>query len=214
MWARRRSQFFVLQHVRYRDPVQPHRMPGRDIIQRLVALLDQWRRCSDGLESFQSRLTITTDTHVFLCLLWNWISQTHAKMAHISAWKTSQCNNVYANALEYYVLPTLLILFLLYAFITFHTSVGNVSPVVTWDYRLRISWLRINSLQQDVQRQEESRICKQNWNCKCSWLVLHLERTNTSPKYSAKMNELGYQITAVMMVLTAATTSSMVQRSC
>jgi len=38
----------------------------RDTIQSLLALLDQWRRCSDSLESFQSRLTIRADTHVFL----------------------------------------------------------------------------------------------------------------------------------------------------
>jgi len=42
----------------------------------------------------------------------------------------------------------------------------------------------------------------------------YLERTNTSPRYSAKMNELGYQITVVVVMVTAATTSSMVQRSC
>ena len=48
-----------------RDPVQPHRMPGRDIIQRLLVLLDKWRRF-DGLESFQNRLTVTADTHVLL----------------------------------------------------------------------------------------------------------------------------------------------------
>jgi hypothetical protein len=48
-----------------RDPVQPHCMPGRDIVQYLLALLDQWRR-SDGLKSFQSCPTIRTDTYVFL----------------------------------------------------------------------------------------------------------------------------------------------------
>jgi len=41
-------------------------MLGRDIIQRLLALLDQWRRCSEDLEGFQSRLTISADTHVLL----------------------------------------------------------------------------------------------------------------------------------------------------
>jgi len=47
----------------------------------------------------------------------------------------------------------------------------------------------------------------------------NLEKTNTSPRYSEKMNELGYQITVVMMMMmmmmmvTAATTSSMEQRS-
>ena len=48
------------------DPVQPHRMPSRDTVQCLLALLDQWSRCSDGLKSFQSRLTIRADTRVFL----------------------------------------------------------------------------------------------------------------------------------------------------
>ena len=41
-------------------------MPGRDVIQRLWALLDQQRRCSDGLKSFQDRLTIRAGTHVYL----------------------------------------------------------------------------------------------------------------------------------------------------
>jgi len=51
--------------------------------------------------------------------------------------------------------------------------------------------------------------------------VTNLERTKTSPTYSAKMNELGYQITVttmmmmvMMMMVTAAKTSSMEQRSC
>ena len=49
-----------------RDPEQPHRMQGRDIVQHLLALSDQWTHCSDGLESFQSCPTIRADTHVFL----------------------------------------------------------------------------------------------------------------------------------------------------
>ena len=48
------------------DPKKSHHMPSRDVIQHLLALLDQRRHCSDGLKSFQSRLTIRTDTHVFL----------------------------------------------------------------------------------------------------------------------------------------------------
>jgi hypothetical protein len=40
-------------------------MLGRDIVQCLLALLDQWR-CSDGLKSFQSHVTVRADTHVFL----------------------------------------------------------------------------------------------------------------------------------------------------
>jgi hypothetical protein len=66
-----------------RNLIQLHHMPGRDIIQRL---LDPWRR-SDGLESFQSRLTIRADMY-FSGLLWNWMSWTHPKIAYISAWKT------------------------------------------------------------------------------------------------------------------------------
>jgi len=48
-----------------RDPVQLHHMPGRDTVQCLSALLDQWRH-SDGLKSLQSHLTIRADTQVFL----------------------------------------------------------------------------------------------------------------------------------------------------
>jgi len=43
----------------------PTHIPGRDIIQCPLALLDQWRR-SDGLESFQSCFTIRADNRVFL----------------------------------------------------------------------------------------------------------------------------------------------------
>jgi len=50
----------------FRDPIQPHRMLGRDIVQSVLALLDQYRRCSDGLKGFQNRLTIRADTYVFL----------------------------------------------------------------------------------------------------------------------------------------------------
>ena len=49
-----------------RDPVLPHRIPGTDVVQGLLALLDQRRRCSDGLESFQGRLTIKADINVLL----------------------------------------------------------------------------------------------------------------------------------------------------
>jgi len=48
-----------------RDPIQPNSMLDRDI-QRLLALLDQWRFCSDGLKSFQSR-----KTWCYLNILWN-----------------------------------------------------------------------------------------------------------------------------------------------
>jgi hypothetical protein len=39
-----------------RDPVEPHSMSGRDIIQPLLALSYQGRRCFDSLNRFQSRL--------------------------------------------------------------------------------------------------------------------------------------------------------------
>ena len=48
------------------DPKEPHYMPGRDIVQRLLALLNQNRRCSNGPEFFQRRLTIRANTQVFL----------------------------------------------------------------------------------------------------------------------------------------------------
>jgi hypothetical protein len=41
-------------------------MPGRDIIQRLLALTYQRRRCLGSLKRFQSRLAIRADTEVFL----------------------------------------------------------------------------------------------------------------------------------------------------
>ena len=49
-----------------RDPVQPRSMPGRDIIERLLALLYQIRRCCGSLKCIQSRLASslrTTDNH-------------------------------------------------------------------------------------------------------------------------------------------------------
>jgi hypothetical protein len=49
-----------------RDPIYSHRMQGRDIVQRLLALLDQRRLCSNGLKSFQGRLTIRANTNAFL----------------------------------------------------------------------------------------------------------------------------------------------------
>ena len=39
-----------------RDPVQPHAVPTRNIIQCLLALLYQWRRCFGSLKCFQSHL--------------------------------------------------------------------------------------------------------------------------------------------------------------
>ena len=48
-----------------RDPIKSQRTPGRDIVQRRLALLDQRRR-SNSLKSFQGRLNIRANTNVFL----------------------------------------------------------------------------------------------------------------------------------------------------
>jgi len=47
-------------------PVQPHSVPGRDIIQHLLALSYQRRHCFGSLKCFQSRLTIRANTNIFL----------------------------------------------------------------------------------------------------------------------------------------------------
>jgi hypothetical protein len=49
-----------------RDPKKPHHMPGRDVIQCLLALMDQRRRRSDVLKRVQCRLTVRAHTDVFL----------------------------------------------------------------------------------------------------------------------------------------------------
>ena len=48
------------------DPNQSHRVPGGNVIQRLLALLYNWARCFISLNGFQSRLTVGADTEVFL----------------------------------------------------------------------------------------------------------------------------------------------------
>jgi len=47
-------------------PKKALRMPDRDIIQRLLALVNQRSRCSNGLKGFQGRYTVGADTRVFL----------------------------------------------------------------------------------------------------------------------------------------------------
>jgi hypothetical protein len=49
-----------------RDPVEPHNILGRDIIQHLLALLNQQRCCSSGLKWFQCSLTVGACTYMFL----------------------------------------------------------------------------------------------------------------------------------------------------
>jgi hypothetical protein len=48
------------------DPKQSHKMPGGNVIQRLLALLYHWARCFISLNGFQSRLTVGANTKVFL----------------------------------------------------------------------------------------------------------------------------------------------------
>jgi hypothetical protein len=48
------------------DPIKPHHMLGRDIVQRLLALINQRRCHSDGLKRFQCHLTVRAYTDVFL----------------------------------------------------------------------------------------------------------------------------------------------------
>jgi len=69
------GDFIFLYSNMSRNPEQPHCMSGRNIIQRLLALMDRWRRCSDGLKSFQTRQTIRADIHIFLrSVLRKWIT--------------------------------------------------------------------------------------------------------------------------------------------
>jgi hypothetical protein len=49
-----------------RDPVQPHSVPGRDVVQRVLALSYQGRRYIGSLNCFQSHLSIRTNTNIFL----------------------------------------------------------------------------------------------------------------------------------------------------
>jgi hypothetical protein len=51
-----------------RDPMQPHSIVGGDIIQRLLALLNNWRRYSGGLNGVLSRLAVRANAHL---LLWS-----------------------------------------------------------------------------------------------------------------------------------------------
>ena len=48
------------------DPIQPHSVLGRDIIQFLLALSYQWRCRFGSLKSFQSHLAVRANTNIFL----------------------------------------------------------------------------------------------------------------------------------------------------
>jgi hypothetical protein len=49
-----------------REPIQPHSLPGRGIVQLLLALSYQGRRCFGNLKRFQSRLTVRANANIFL----------------------------------------------------------------------------------------------------------------------------------------------------
>ena len=49
-----------------RDPIRPHSVSDRDIIQRLLVPLHQRRSCFSSLKRFQSRLTIRTNTSIYI----------------------------------------------------------------------------------------------------------------------------------------------------
>jgi len=77
------SDFISCHSCMARDPVQPHGMPGRDIIQCLLALSHQRRRCFGSLKCFQSRLTIRADTDVFLLADPEFQFHEHRLISHI-----------------------------------------------------------------------------------------------------------------------------------
>ena len=60
------GDFFSSYPSMSRDPIQPHCVPGRDIIQCLLTLSYQWRRCFGGVKGYQSCLTVRANTHIFL----------------------------------------------------------------------------------------------------------------------------------------------------
>jgi hypothetical protein len=49
-----------------RNPIKPHSVLGRDVIQRLSALSYQWRCCFGGQKIFQSHLSVRPNTYIFL----------------------------------------------------------------------------------------------------------------------------------------------------
>jgi len=55
------------------EPIEPHSRLGRDIIQHLLALSYQRRRCFSSLKHFQIRLAIKASTNIFLWLVLSFI---------------------------------------------------------------------------------------------------------------------------------------------
>jgi hypothetical protein len=49
------GHFIPLYPSMFTDPIQPHSVPGRDIIQHLLALLYKWRHCFGNRKSYQSK---------------------------------------------------------------------------------------------------------------------------------------------------------------
>jgi len=48
------------------DPIQPHSVPGIDLIQCLLALSYKWRCRFSSMKSFQSHLAVTANTNIIL----------------------------------------------------------------------------------------------------------------------------------------------------
>ena len=49
-----------------RDPIRSYCVPGRDIIESLLEISYQWRRCCGSLKNFQSRMNNRENTDIFL----------------------------------------------------------------------------------------------------------------------------------------------------
>ena len=64
-----------------RDTKQPHSLLGGNVIQRILAMLYKWGRLFSGLKGFQSRLTVRTNTNIFL---WNRIRLNFMSTGHDS----------------------------------------------------------------------------------------------------------------------------------
>ena len=62
LWAHRQFHFRLPQNVRV-----PETVLGGNAFQRLLALLYLWGRCFGSLKTFQSCLTVRTNTNVSLC---------------------------------------------------------------------------------------------------------------------------------------------------
>jgi len=83
---------FISSHLGMtRDPVQPHSVPGRDVIQCLLALSYQGRLVLAGWSAFRATWLSEQILTYFSGLSWVSVLRTQANIAHTSAWKTVAC---------------------------------------------------------------------------------------------------------------------------